>query len=324
MKTGFPKIMTIAVAALLFAGCSVKYAVKDPDLSGVRYERGAAQPAVMKVVDQRSSKVFQENLAALSRASIKLENIDDPIAWLSRSLEKELSQRGVAVKVVDQNEQGPADVVLIVKKFQIANRRVNSWAPWESYHSFRGEVIVGDKTTEIHAYFFNGKVPMWSMKEVEETCINMPLSLVVKEIASKINKVAFRGVESDAQIRESASRAEELAKKKDDNACFPLFELGGSNNPAAMKTLVSFADYGDRFVRACALSAMGTLGAWNQVGFLKMKYAEYDEIDKYMALKSIGDIGNNLAMDFVKDAKTDPLYEREFAFKYCVDLYLEK
>ncbi len=324
MKSGFPKVMLVAVVLFLVAGCSVKYTVKDPDVSGVRYEKSAAKPTVLKIVDQRSSTVFHDKLAGLSRVSIELENIQDPIAWLSQALEKEFAARAMPVKFADKNAQGPADIVLIVKKFQITSRRVSAYSPWESYHSFRGEVMAGGKTTEIRAYFFNGKVPMWSMREVEEPCINMPLSLIVKEIASKVNRGSLLGVEGDAGVRESATRAEELAYKKDDKACFPLFELGGSNNPAAMKTLVSFADNSDRFIRACALSAMGTLGAQNQLGLLKMKYAEYEEIDKYMALKSIGDIGTNLAMDFVKDAKADPLYDREFAFKYCVDLYLEK
>jgi HEAT repeat protein len=103
-----------------------------------------------------------------------------------------------------------------------------------------------------------------------------------------------------------------------------LIELGGLNNPDAMKYLAPFADNDDRFVRACALSAMGTLGAQDQLEYLKKKYAQYEEIDKYMALKSIGDIGTPQAIDFVEKAKNERLYNKELGFKYCVDLYLEK
>ena len=201
---------------------------------------------------------------------------------------------------------------------------MSGYSPWESYHSFRGEVTAGRKTTTIHAYFFNGKVPVWSMNEIEEPCFNMPLSLLVKEIASKINNIALHYSAGDEMIRDSSTRAAEQAKKKDDNACFPIFELGGTNNSGALKVLYSFADNDDRFIRACALSAIGTLGVKNQFDFLQKKYMQYEEIDKYMALKSIGDAGTPQAMDFIRKKTNDPLYKNEMGFKYCADLYLEQ
>jgi hypothetical protein len=324
MRLRVTRVLIVVVAAFLMSGCGLKYAVKEPVVSGFKYEKSAVKPAVLKIVDQRSNRVYQEKLGGLSRASIELQNMDDPIAWLSRALDQEFQARSMPVKIADDKAQGPADIVLTVKRFQIANRRVSGFSPWESYHSFRGTVTVGSTTTDLRAFFFNGKVPVWSMGEIEEPCINMPLSLLVKEIASKINRATVRSIASDANVKAMATRAGELAKKKDDNACFPLFELGGSNNAGAIRELTPFTENEDRFIRACALSALGSLGAGNQLEILKKKYATHDEIDKYMALKSIGDIGTPQAADFVSKAKSDPLYNREFAFKYCVDLYLEK
>jgi hypothetical protein len=216
--------------------------------------------------------------------------------------------------------------VLTIKKYQIISRRVSGFSPWEAYHVFRAEVTGGGQTCDIRAYFFNGKVPMISMHEVEEPCFNMPMSILVKEIASKINHCSLRYTAGDAKVSEIRGRAEKKVRSEDDDAYIPVIELGSTNNPAAMSALVTFSDAKERITRACALSAIGTLGAQNQVEFLKKKYTEYQkgEIDKFMTLKSIGDIGTPEAVDFIKKAKDDPQYGSEFGFKYVVDLYLER
>jgi len=325
MKYWFLKVLLVTMAAVFFTGCAIKFSIKDPVVSNLKYDKGSKKSVVLQVIDRRSSMVFHEKLGALSHGNIELDNITDPVAWLAQALNKEFSARNIPVQVVYGNTNKPADIVLTVKKFQIVSRRTwgSEYNPWETYHSFRGEVTTGRKTTDICAYFFNGKVP-WTWKEVEETCFNVPLSLLVKEIASKINTIALHYSAGDEIIRDSSARAVEQAKNKNDYACFALFELGGSNNPGALKALYTFADNDDRFVWACALSAIGTLGAKNQFEFLKKKYMQYGEIDKYMALKSIGDAGTPQALEFVRKSTDDPLYTKEMAFKYCADLYLEK
>ncbi len=328
MKHWLTTAFLVAMVAFLFTGCvsNVKFTIKDPVVSNFKYDKGSEKPLVLQVIDQRSSLLFHDKIGGLDSKNIiiTLVNISDPIAWLSQSLEKEFAARNIPVQVVYGKTINPADIVLTVRKFQIVSRRMSAYSPWESYHSFRGEVTSGGKIADIRAYFFNGKVPMWSIEDVVEPCFNMPLSLLVKEIASKINHIALNYSAGDEIIRNSSARAAEQTKNKDDYACFPIFELGGSNNPAAIISLTVFADNDDRFIRACALSAIGTLGGQNQLEFLQKKYKQGDEIDKYMALKSIGDFGTPQAMDSVLKAKNDPLYDKEVAFKYLVDLYLEK
>jgi hypothetical protein len=324
MKFWLSKILLVMGVAFFISGCGLSYTIKDPVVSNIKYDKGDQKAVVVQVVDQRSSTVFHDKLAGLSRANIELGNIEDPIAWLTQALEKEFTARNIPVQVTSKKAQNPADIILTVKKFQVVSRRVSGFSPWESYHSFRGEVTAGQKTKDIRAYFFNGKVPVWSMNEIEEPCFNMPLSLIVKEIASKINNVAIGYSAGEEAIKKSIDQATEKATKKDDYACFPIFELGGSNNPVALNALYTLGDNDDRFIRACALSAIGTLGVPDQFGYLQKKYKQHDEIDKYMALKSIGDAGTPQAMDFVKESIRDPLYNKEMAFKYCADLYLEK
>lgn len=182
MKYWFLKVLLVTMVAFLFTGCAIKFSIKDPVVSNLKYDKGSKKSVVLQVIDRRSNMVFHERLGALSHGNIELDNITDPVAWLSQALEKEFSARNIPVQVVYGNTNKPADIVLTVKKFQVVSRRAlgSEYNPWETYHSFRGEVTTGRKTADIRAYFFNGKVP-WTWKEVEETCFNMPLSLLVKD-----------------------------------------------------------------------------------------------------------------------------------------------
>jgi len=251
-------------------------------------------------------------------------NADDPIAWLSQALEKEFAARDIPLKVADKNTTTTPDMVLTVKKYQITSRLVAWFSPWETYHSFRGELTSGGQTYDIRSYFFIGKVFGGALKEIEEACFNTPMSILVKDIASKINRNALHYSTSDEKLKVIQGRAEEKIKKHDDDAYRSVLELGNSNNPNAMKALVTFAAAEDRFTRACALSGIGTLGALDQIEFLKKNYAQFGEIDKFMALKSIGDVGTPESIDFIRKAKDDPQYNSEYGFKYAVDLYLER
>jgi len=326
MRPFFLKFLLIAVFVGLLAGCSIKhkFTINEPIVSNFKYDLGPKNPVVMKIVDQRTNKTFNVKLATLKEVNIDLANGDDPIAWFSQALEKEFAARDIPLKIADKNTTNPPDIVLTIKKYQIVSRLVTWLSPWESYHSFMGEVTAGSQTCDIRAYFFNGKVYGGSMKEVEEPCYNTPMSILVKEIASKINRCTLHYSVSDGKLAEIQARAEKKIKAQDDDAYRPVLELGNSNNPNAVKALVTFAAIEDRFTRACALSGIGTLGVQDQFEFLKKKYTEYVEIDKYMALKSIGDLGTPDAINFIRKAKDNPQYNSELGFKYCVDLYLER
>ncbi|KAF0216303.1 MAG: hypothetical protein FD174_3757 [Geobacteraceae bacterium] len=52
------------------------------------------------------------------------------------------------------------------------------------------------------------------------------------------------------------------------------------------------------------------------------KFAQYDYVDRFMALKSIGDIGTPEAVDFIKKSRSDAQYQSENGFLYFVNLYL--
>lgn len=324
MRSVSLKLLLIMVIAGLFYGCSLKYTITEPKVSGFQYDIPEKKHLVMKVIDQRSDTKFHQGISNLSNIKVDLVNAENPITWLSQSLEKEFAARGISLGITTQDTQNPPDLVLTVKKYQVVSRRVSAFSPWESYHSFMGDLKAGNEIYTIRAYFFNGKVAVWSMSEIEEPCFNIPMSIIVKEIASKINRYAMHYTTSDEKLKVINSRVEEKMKEGAKDAYLSVLELGSTNNPNAIKMLIALADAKDRFIRACALSAIGTLGAQNEFEFLKKKYEQYNEADRFMALKSIGDIGTPEAIDFIKQAQQDSQYASQNGFKYCVDLYLDQ
>jgi hypothetical protein len=314
--------MLLVVFSGLLASCA-HYTITDPVVSSFTYDVGNRRTIVMKIVDQRSDTVFDKRLGYASNYKFPIENLQDPVGWLSQSLEKEFSARGIPVKIVAKDDATPPNITLTIKKFQIVSRQVDGWSPWESYHSFMGVVTTGSKNYSIRAYFFHGIAGFGKLQTMVDSCFGIPLSVMVKEIATKINAVALHYSASDAKVQEIAKRAEEKIKKKDNDAYIAMLELGGTNNRAALKPLIGFTDVKDDIARACAVSPIGIFGGKDQLEFLKKKYNGYEEIDKYMALASIGDIGSTEAIAFIRKAKEHPYYINEPAFKYCVDLYLE-
>jgi hypothetical protein len=324
MRSSALKLFFVIVIGVFFTGCSLKYAINEPVVSDIKYDKGEKKRVVMKVVDQRTDPVFHQKTSNLKNVNIELENMERPVSWLSIALEKEFAARGIPLEITDKDTPVPPDLVLNVKKYQIVSRRVSGYSPWESFHSFMGELKTANKTCAIPAYFYNGKVPIWSMSEIQEPCFNMPISIMVKEIASKINRCALNYSVSDETLGQIKTLAEQKIQAEADDAYIPVIGLGSTNNPEALKELMTFSDAKDRFIRACALSAIGTMGAENELEFLKKKYAQYDEADRFMALKSIGDIGSPEAIEFIRQVKQDPQYSQEEGLKYCVDLFLEK
>jgi hypothetical protein len=277
----------------------------------------------MQIVDQRSETKFMQGISGLTRVELKLDNVDDPIMWFSQALQHEFTVRGIPLEIAAKDSQSTPNLVLTVKKYQIISYRASGFTPYVAYHSFLGELKSGNQTDQILSYFLYGKVPMWSMSEIQEPCFDMPMSILVKEIASKINRFALHYSINQGNLKRINEQFEQKLKSGLPDAYISVFELGGSNNSAAMESLIRISDSEDVLIRASALSAIGILGAQNEFELLKKKYAQYSDIDRYMALKSIGDIGTPEAIAFLNNAKQDRQYTDENGFKFCVDLYLE-
>jgi len=323
MKRTLPKFLLVVFVAVLFSGCALNYSINKPVPSTFRYDVGEKHPTVLQIVDKRKDAKFFKGTGGLSHFDIKLENVKDPIDWLSHALQNEFASRGVPVEVVTQDYKGKPNLMLTVQKYQIVNYRASGFSPWVAYHSFKAELKSGDQHHPVRAYFLYGKVPVWSMTEVHEPCLSMPMTILVRDIVSKINRYALHYSVSTPRLNEINGQLAQKIKSGAKDAYLQVLELGGSNNPEAMKMLMDKVQSEDMLIRACALSSMGTLGAEDKIDFLKQKYTEYADIDKFMTLKAIGDIGSPEAMEFLKHAKADPKNANESGITYCVDLYTE-
>jgi hypothetical protein len=308
----------VAMVAVL-SGCGLTYSIVKPTVSSLQYANTSPDKLTIKIIDKRTGDdtLFMKRTANLKNVNISLEYFTSPISYLAENLEKELNARSIkAVCIVGGNEKG--DIALEVDRFEIINRRVSGYSPWEAFHCFKGSITTATGTFPIHAFFFNGKVPVWSMKEIEEPCINLPLSILIKEIASKINRVAIGAKASDQAVEDLAKSIQSEVGKNDNGPFWKVFELAATNNPSAMEHLKKFTIAQDNFLKACVFSAIGTLGPQDQFDFLKQCLAKTDEVSKFMDLKSIGDIERQEAKDFLKKiAETT----NEDGVKICSELY---
>jgi len=308
----------------LLAGCSVTIPITRPTPSGPAFNDPSARAATLAVLDERtgSETTFNVLTGGLSGAKVSLEGIDSPIAYLADNLGKEFASRGYPVKVIT-DKSAPSDLQLHVKRYRIVSRRTNAYTPWEAMHQFSGVLTSGNRSRTIYAYFYNGKVPVWSMKDIYEPCFDTPSSILVKDIASKVNHAMLGFKSSNAVVTQLSQKA--APKENQDNGpLWEIIQLGGTNNPTAMEVLKHYTGHKDEFVRACAFSAIGMLGPEKELAFLKERYAALKSMDKYMALSAIGDAGDSDSLAFVKGQSTNKLYSDEPGMQYVVDLYSGK
>lgn len=315
---GFPAAPCLLA---LLTGCSFSIPVTRPMPSGPSFADAAAGKVTLRVVDARAGQetTFHVTTAALKGATVRLDGMDAPVARLAENLGAEFAGRGYPVKVIT-DPATPADVELRVTRYRIVSRQLGI-GPWEAMHEFGGTVRAGATEHRLFAYFFAHKLPVGE-QSVVEPCFNLPQSVLVKEVASKVNHLALGYRSTDAVVDELTRRA----RSKDDVERGPwleLVELAGTNNPRAMEVLKQYAAHRDEFVRAVAFDAIGILGPEKEVGFLKDRFASSSlgRQDRYMALKAVGDAGDAESLKFVGYQTSHKDYEDEAGLKYLVDLY---
>jgi len=320
----FAKLFVFITLLIIFSGCSLTYTIKDPVLSSINYGMIDTRTITLTIVDKRTGNDSKFVVARLGVAEtdfpITLENMEDPVGYFTRHLEKEFLSRKLPVKCVVGKIVDEV-LTLEINKYQIINRRATGFSPWEAMHIFYGTITNNGKKTPIRTYFYNGKMPVWSMKEIEEPCFNIPISIIIKDVASKINSVVFNYSAPDEKINQLTSEISAEFGKDDNGPFWKVLELGYTNNPKAMEPLKQYSQQGYELFKSCALSAIGTLGAGGQLEFLKQRYAACGFNDRYMAVKAIGDIGTPEALQFIQALKKENAYAKESGLKYCVDLY---
>jgi hypothetical protein len=315
------KRVALAATLMMLAACSVTIPITKPTPSGPSFSDASAKPATLRVIDGREGdeKNFSPKLEALNRAQVILTGVDSPVGFLADNLDKEFAARGYPVKVTT-DPAGPADLELTVTRYRITARRVNAFTPWESIHEFRGVLKSGAREQVIKSFYFAGKVPVVSMSEIVAPCYDVPQSFMAKEIASKINHARLGFRSQDEVVGALLGKITPKVAEKD-GGCPDLIALGGTNNPKAIEPLRRFAMGTDEGSRACAISALSMIGSEAELDFLSERYASLGGVDKFMAVKAVGDVGGDKGLELVKKAAANPLYGKEAGFKYVVDLY---
>lgn len=308
-----PIFFIIITWMIFLTGCGKAFVIREPLPSSIKYTRHVTKLSGLKVIDTRTG---EDKILSVGAISARLIGIDDEISFLGKNIIKALQSRGVTIKpnlTVDNNT-----IELKVRKFQIRNSRSTNLSPYYTFTTFSGDLIYGGKTERITAYFKVGKMPVWSFREVEEPCYNIPLSLTIKEIATKINNHLF-GLSSTNDKVESL--AQEISTKIEKYTYLKVLELGYTNNPTAIAHLVKLISHENNMISATAISALGMLQAVDQFELLKTHYATFHNTKKFMALKSIGDLGTNASRSFILSVKKSEDYSNDM-IKEVVDLYL--
>jgi HEAT repeats len=277
------------VAALALAACApTQYLAKAPEPSGMKYVvTGApAMAAQISIIDARvtDDRVFSSGVlpATLAIDGIELE----PIGFLAKHLSGELASRGLPTSAVVANNDVPR---LKVNTFRMLNHRVSAFSPFVTLTFLSADVEAKSGIKRLGVFIKRGKVPVWSFDEVLDPIFNQPLSLVIRELASKIANTMYG---YSANPDEVAALLAKVAGPRSDGSFLDVYSLGFSNNRAALPTLVELTKDADEYVRLAAISSLGTMRAVEQLPMLKSIYetATFNWQDRAMAIKSIGDL----------------------------------
>lgn len=297
---------------IVFGGCAQRYYVKPPTPSAMLYVEKVDTETGLKITDQR---VGDDRNFSIGRLTVYLTNITDEMAFLRANIVKELNSRGIEVVASDMDD---APLQFVVRKYRIRNHRSTGFSPFQTATTLSGDYISNGESKKLAFYFRIGKVPIWSMKEVVDPCYSVPLSIMVKEIASKINRLSF-GLQMPTEKVDALVK--EIEGSTDNYVFLKVLELGYTNNPAAIGPLFLLANHDDDYVKVAAICSLGILGAVDQFEFLKECYNTRTKDEKLMALKSIGDLNTPEAMAFIQSVKNSDEYNHE-RIRELVDLFI--
>jgi hypothetical protein len=310
----------------LLVSCLPTFTIKNVTPSLINYQadpNSGKLTLLLKDARALRDRTFTKMEAGLASFTIKYENFNDPFAYLASNLSAEFKGRGINIEVITDTLMAH-DLELAVSQFEVVNRRINGYTPWETTIIFGATMPVAGTDVPIRSFFYNGKVPVWSMTEVIDPCYNASLSAIVKDIAAKINRHTFKLATAEPALSQMIAAAKEGAAAKNYQ---PILDLGSVNTRAAIPTLNEIAMQSkDQDACAYAFFALGSLVNGEDLAGLAGYVDNYKDegIDLYMAIKAIGDIGTPEAVSFIGKQVNNPIYQKEIGFRGVVNLYLDK
>lgn len=291
----FRLLFTLLVIALFAAGCTIKIPISRPEVSQFMYEDMIQEPVDIIVKDARSEGEKGLTRGVLRGGSILIMNLDDPIAFIEDELVKEMRARGINARRGSGEAEAGSALVLEVDRFYFRHHRSTGYSPYITFTNFRARTSFDGVEHVVTSYFHAGKVPIMSMGEIVEPTYNYPLSIVIKEVATKLNRYYFHLTVPEDVVRSRIRSSEERAD------CMSIMDLAFTGSTSALPTLKDLAKEGRGNTVKCALSAIGIIGDTAYFDFLKDIYAAADGHALLLSLKAIGDLNTAEALEFVRD-----------------------
>lgn len=315
----------LAAALALMSGCAINMPVpiKDPAPSTEKYSKAEAATPRQLFFSDHQSETDKANLIA-GRIPMTPTYNDKPFdatRWVAQNTVRELVARGLPVKL---SADGKDATDVRITRIHIENHRVSGFSPFETYTSLRADVMTTKGPQRVTSWVKRGKLPVWSFNEVIDPTYNVPLAILTKELAAKINQALYGQALSDGQVDQLIRKVEPAGAKTVDP--MDVYELGFGNNQRAVPTLAKLAKSGDDDIAHAAISSLGILRASGQYALLVEHFeAKADVEDRAIALKAIGDLGTPEAKAYLgkQKAALDSLSDRESTvFKEIIALYL--
>lgn len=283
---------------LLVACAPSSYSVRHPVPSEIRFAPVQAPAMELALLDRRAEGERSFFTGTLPSTLTVDDAPLDPSHFLARNLQSELAARGIPVQVASDATSFPR---IDLKVFRIQNHRQNGYAPFVTFTLISADLETAVGKKRLGVFVKRGKVPVWSFEEVIEPTLNQPLSLAVKELASKVARQLYGASTEDADVDRLAAKL----GTRTAGSYLDVYALGFTNNPRAIDTLVGLTSDEDEYVRIAAISSLGNLGATGQLEHLKTIYRDAAIWqDRAMAIKAIGDLDTPEAKAFLAEQMT--------------------
>jgi hypothetical protein len=291
--TGVALLATLALGAC----APPNYAAKAPSPSGLKYvvTGSAPQTTAFSMIDERRAdgRIFSSGVLP---AELKIDGAPiDPIPFLAQHLQAELASRGLPATVSDKSTAAPS---IRVKHYRMENMRTSAYTPFITLTYLSADVDTPAGVKRLGVFVTRGKTPVWSFDEIVEPTLNQPLSLGIREFASKFANSVYGLRADDDAVKALTAK---INGTRTPDTFLDVYALGFTNNPSAIDTLIGLTKDSQEYVRQAAISSLGNIGAGAQFGMLKSLYQDPQVSwqDHCIALKAIGDLDTDESKAFI-------------------------
>ncbi len=226
-------LILLGLVLVSTVGCTKTFVIRPVQPSQNVYAATTqTESKTVAISDARSGSAKPLSTGTLN---VVFTGMDDEIAYLGENLARVLNAAGIKVTYA---QAGSADTTLKVLTYRMRNLRTSGFSPYHTFTTFSADLITADSPRRITAYFKNSKVPVWAFREVERPCYQIPLEVIVKEIAAKLNARVFGRVAPTEAVHRLATSITQGPADAASEEYLKVLELGYTNNPEAIAPLV--------------------------------------------------------------------------------------